>query len=237
MAAKHFVSLSADEINVEKTSLSERLLFPFTPVKLIKENATERDLAESYIAECFFTRYQATINYFLPYLLVSSDSNGMTSAIGLKSAAASPLFLEHYLTGPIESAISTLVGKTVERSDVVEVGNLTSTKQGSTQMMFVLTAAILNQANFKWMVFTSTKQVRGILDKLAMPYYDISAANPELLPDKGQSWGNYYDNGPIVVAAYIPNAMVFLNNHRAASFVLEQYSESISQFSDEVRCA
>ncbi len=234
MEAKKFVPLAVTEEETKKSKLCGRLLLPCTPFSLVTLTSTNRSDVESYITDCFQQGYQAKIDHFFPYLVTSHSGDKFSSALGFQSAENSTLFLEQYLKNDIEYIISALNHQYVARQHIVEIGNLTSTKLGATQMMFVFTAAALSQAGFKWMVFTATNQVRAILEKLSMPLYPLGKADPDCLLDKGDSWGDYYDNNPTVMAGYLPYAINFLNTHKVATFVLKQYKDTIINFASQV---
>jgi hypothetical protein len=66
-----------------------------------------REALESFIATRFRDSHEACVRHYMPALIGLEDSHGeLRCAIGYRSAAAEPLFLEQYLNVPIEHAIS-----------------------------------------------------------------------------------------------------------------------------------
>ncbi|PHS69048.1 MAG: hemolysin [Methylophaga sp.] len=208
---------------------SDHLLLPHMPLQFDDISSPARQRVEQYITACFYRSYQAKITDFLPYLLSTHSHDKLTATIGFQPAATKqPLFLEQYTTQKIELEIGDLVSQTVERNQIVEIGNLTSCHYGkASQVLFILTVAILHQAGFKWVTFTATKQVQSLLKKLNLITIEICSAGPENLTDKGAVWGHYYDDVPTVLAGNLTAAMTQLNKHKVIRFLLSSYHNNI----------
>lgn len=109
----------------------ERLLLPHMPLQFDDLSSPSRQEVEHYIADCFYNSYQAEVTDFLPYLLSTHTNNKLTATIGFQPAATKhPLFLEQYITNNIEFELSKLINEPIARSQIVEVGNLTSGHRG-----------------------------------------------------------------------------------------------------------
>ncbi len=225
---------SSDTALTSKSRLNSRLLLSYSSVSLFTTLSSDRYAVETYIRDSFYSSYRANIGSFFPFLMTSQKANTFHAALGFQAAENRRLFLEQYFKEPIEEIIADRLGEPISRNGLVEIGNLTSTKPGATQIMFVLLAATLHELGFKWMVFTATRQVRSIIAKLAMRTYPLGEADPSLLHDNGASWGQYYNHDPVVVVGSIPDAMNCLKGHRAATFVLSHYQGVIASFVKQV---
>ena len=215
---------------------AERLLLPHLPIEFSDIDSPERSDVEQYIADCFYKNYQAKITHFLPYIISSRTDNKLTAAVGFQPATdEQPLFLEQYLQVAIESELSSLVNKTIKRNKIIEIGNLTSSRRGTSQILFVLNIAISHQAGFEWGVFTATKQVLTLLDKLNLNTIEIAEANPDCLSDNGDSWGSYYTSRPKIVAGNLADAMTLLEQHPVTGFMLKNYRNTIIEIASLIK--
>jgi len=229
-------ALKLERINRIKTARFERLLLPHMPIQLHDPSSSQRDNVEQYVAGRFYANYEAKVNSFLPYLLASSSTdNNLSAVIGFQPANNNqPLFLEQYLENNIESILSNRLGQDITRNKIVETGNLTSSRPGASQMLFILVAAILHQAGFEWVVFTATKQVKQLLEKLDLDVVAIGDANPEYLADKGQSWGSYYHDNPKIMTTSLTDGMRIFNQHHVIKFMLENYQNTITKLAKQL---
>lgn len=166
-----------------------------------RATATRASL-ESFIAARYATAYGASVDHFCLHLVGLPAANGHAwrAGVGFTPAAASGLYLEHYLDGPIEDAIANTTGSPVAREDVVEVGNLASTSAGAAREIIVAMRAYLAQAGFAWVTFTATRELRNSFARLGLRLVDLGRADPARLPDGGVAWGRYYAHDPVVVA-------------------------------------
>lgn len=228
--------LKLEQRNKRKAVRCERLLLPHLPLQLDHKFSADRPVIEHYISARFYESYQAEITSFLPYLLSTHNDNKLSAALGFQPAnETSPLFLETYLDDEIQVVISAMTGQIVARDKIAEIGNLTSSRRGSSQMLFILIAAILHEAGFDWVVFTATKQVQQILDKLNLHTIQLCEADPRRLADHGQSWGSYYNNNPKVLAGNLAYAMVLLQQHKVIGFMLQNYRNTIVELAGQIK--
>ena len=174
----------------DKSASQERLLLPHLPLQFDSPTSSNRPQVESYITEQFQSTYQATVNTFLPYLLSTRNEERLLAVMGFQPAEeVDSLFLEQYLeSSSIESILSNKLNQIISRNTIVEVGNLTSSRRGKSQILFILTIAILHHAGFEWVTFTATKQVKQLLNKLKLVTIELADADPTCLTDKGESF-------------------------------------------------
>lgn len=205
-------------------------LLPMYSLALHLPSSAKRQEIEQFIYRRFYTQYGAHISAYLPYLLSARDDKGISAALGFQPVADKPLFLEQYLDCDIETAITLLTRHPVQRDKIVEIGNLASGRQRATQTLFLLLAQILHGAGYEWVVFTANRAVRTWLERLDMPSFIIREADPKRLPDKGDNWGSYYDDRPVVLAANIEHSFNRMNMHPLMSYLRDSYATQIDHF-------
>lgn len=167
--------------------------------------APERGELEAFVAEAFQRGHDATVASFMPTLLSLRDGSGrLRSVVGLRGATAAPLFLEHYLEQPVEAALATATGRAIRREQVVEVGNLAGSNCRAAVRMVALLPSYLLSLEYRWIVFTATGAVRGILQGLGAPLVELARADGSRVADGPDRWGRYYDTDPRVLAGYLP---------------------------------
>jgi len=218
------------------SSRAERLLLPHMPIQFYQPSSDTNRVVETFVAERFSHHYQAEVSHFLPYLLSTKTDDKFTAAMGFQPAGTvTPLFIEQYLSSSIENEISDITQQTVVRNTIAEVGNLTSVHRGTSQLLFILTIAILHKAGFEWSVFTATKQVQQLLSKLNLVTITLCEANPENLLGDQQSWGSYYEDKPNVLIGNLTDAYALLTQHEVIGFVFRNYQQTITNIAQKIK--
>jgi hypothetical protein len=165
---------------------------------------SQRAAIERFIAERFRKVYGAQVSHFCAHLLGLRDATGTWhAAVGYTPAAASTLFLEQYLDRPVEDLLSQALGQPVTRGHIVEVGNLAAVPPGFARSFVPALGRFLVQHDYRWVVFTATREVRALLRRLCFKAYALAPAAPARLPDNGAAWGSYYAHKPSVMAGCI----------------------------------
>lgn len=204
----------------------QRLLFPHKSLTLIDHQSAEYVPVQAFISARFNQTFGAEIQHFLPYFLASHMDDEIDSAIGFQPVQQHPLFLEQYLSRPIEKTLK-LQGIHTHRSDIVEIGNLAASFNSGSPLLFILLAAVLHQANYQWVVFTATRQVRHLIARLQLNTLSLGAADPLLLIDKKQQWGSYYAHQPVVLAGHLPTAIDHLRQHDVIQSLLATHKDFV----------
>lgn len=165
----------------------------------------ERREIEDFIRECFATAYGARITHFMPRLFSLCSRHGdLIAAFGLRAATDAHLFLESYLSYPIETLLQARLGVSVRREEIVEVGNLSTLYPGAARWLIVALTALLRCEGYKWVVFTGTPTLRNGFHRLGLRPIELAAATLDCLPPhEHDDWGNYYDHFPMVMAGDI----------------------------------
>jgi len=170
-----------------------------------------RDEVEQFVHQVFEAQYGANIQNYLPWLLNISSQNGdIQSALGLRSAYGNPLFLEQYLNDKVEKIASQVVDISINREDIVEVGNLAVVYSGGTRTLIYMLTAFLRGAGYKWVVFTAPKLLINSFERLGLPLHHLADAKLDNLVGDKSDWGDYYSNNPQVVIGNVDKGFELL---------------------------
>jgi hypothetical protein len=93
---------------------------------------------------------------------------------------------------------------------VVEAGNLAAVGPGAARSMICSLAVLLHRLQLGWVVLTGTRTLLNAFFRLGLVPIALAHASPQRLPDRGRSWGSYYQTDPIVVAADITAGLLSL---------------------------
>jgi Thermostable hemolysin len=174
---------------------------------IVPADSPIRASTESFIRDVFALRHNAHVPSFTPHLMLLEQDSRPVAAAGWRGAADGSLFLERYLNEPVEAHIARLAGHAIRRAEVVEVGHLAAMKSGAGAQMILTMASHLDSIGYRWVVFTATRELLGIFNKLALPPLALAMADPARLGDEARHWGNYYDTRPVIVAGRIRLAL------------------------------
>lgn len=220
---------SVADIKTEPVSRPDSASRMRSRITLTGPGSAIRAELQHFIHQRYAEAYQADVNHFLPLLLASVTGSDIQGVLGLRPGSAGGFFVEQYLAEPVEKAIATVTRQTVDRTRVIETGNLASVKGGS-QRLFIVLTELLFQAGFEWVCFTATPQVAALLQRLGFAPEVLASADPACLCDGGRSWGSYYRNKPSVLVGDVTKARQTLLRNELAMRLLQD-SE------DEVRAA
>lgn len=235
MEAVSFNNLVPDTGHKSGVSQNWRLL-PLYTLRLHTIPDPVRTSVEQFIYQRFAHQYGARISSFLPILLSAWGEKGINAALGFQPASIQPLFLEQYLDHDIETSLRLVTQINIRREQIVEIGNLASSRQKATQSLFLLLAQILYKADYEWVVFTANRAVRAWLLHLQIPVFELNEADPGRLPDKGVHWGSYYDDRPVVLAANIDRSFSTINaTQPLMAHLHDSYAKQIIQFAVKLR--
>lgn len=163
---------------------------------------------EAFIARVFAERFDARISEFAPTLVGLCDAQqGLVAAAGYRSAETGPLFLERYLSGPVEGLLPEQAGRTAARRRIVEVGHLAAARSGEGRRLIRLLAPHLAGQGFDWVVSTLTEELRQLFLRIGVTPLALGAADPRLIGGDAEAWGRYYEHAPVVLAGNLPQAL------------------------------
>lgn len=171
-------------------------------------DAPDRAELEAFVGAAFRRGHDATVSSFMPTLLSFRDRAGdLRGVVGLRGATPQPLYLEQYLEKPVETAITAATGHPVRREQVVEVGNLAGANCRAAMRMVALLPGYLLSRDYRWIVFTATSTVRGILEGFGAPLVELARADGARVAGSPDRWGRYYEKDPRVFAGYLPTSL------------------------------
>jgi hypothetical protein len=64
--------------------------------------------------------------------------------------------------------------------------------------------AFLLARDYRWIVFTATSTVRGILQGFGAPLVELARADVARVASSPDRWGRYYEKDPRVLAGFLP---------------------------------
>ncbi|MDG1733018.1 MAG: thermostable hemolysin [Thalassotalea sp.] len=186
---------------------------PLVEMNVHRPRTQNRNTVEGFIKDIFFNHHKAKLKVFMPMLLSTQDHAGkITSAVGIRHISKQAIFLEQYLSHPIEQMISSLTSTNVRRNNIAEVGNLACSSSSHSKNIIILLVHQFFNENIDWAVCTGTTMVQIILKRLGIEFQYIDRAEPDNLQEDKDSWGTYYENNPCVLAIDIKKAIKVLDS-------------------------
>lgn len=154
----------------------------------------ERAGAEDFVRETFARSYGAHLSAFYPLLLgIRRQTREYAAVAGVRPAGGQSLFLEHYLDAPIERILG------VERTRIVEIGNLSPAGAGQARWLICMISAFLTGAGFFQVVFTAVPKLSNAFRRMGLPLRKLGEASADRLPaGVADDWGTYYESRPAV---------------------------------------
>lgn len=200
-----------------------------------KDSAKRKDV-EQYIHDKFQSVYGAELNQYMPSLLSMQINENFNSTLGIRSAAEEKLFVEQYCNQSIEQEIKDNCKVVVNRDKIIEIGNLTAIKPGTSLLLMIVLTAFLYRSGYHWATFVATDDVQKITQKLGFTTYKLCEAKSHCLQGDAKQWGNYYDTNPYLIAGDLREAYKQLQNHRLFSLALSYFDKNIARLSGEFDC-
>ncbi len=190
---------------------------------------------ERYVAQHYLASHQARVESFLPHLLSMSRQNTVQAVAGLKPASSGALFLEQYLDQTIDQTIAGATNRPIDRSSIIEIGNLVSTRAGGSQLLFIILAFAIEQAGFRWLAFTATPQVKKLLERLSAKPLFLANADAVRLGKTAEAWGAYYQKNPHVMAIDLNEALHNVAENEAINGISHRYKNAIRDIAAQLK--
>ncbi len=205
---------------------------PCSRIELLLRSNPLREQAESFIADKYRRVYNADLHEFLPIIIRISQADTPVGAFGLRPGHYRPMFLEQYLDSPVEHQVAEIYRQPVDRSSLVEVGNLVVSRNGYGPLLLVTLAMSLARAGYEWMVFTVTEQVERLLKRLGFKPHYLVFADPDRLTAHKCSWGTYYANNPRVMVGSLAQAATIVSNNPQLSAIAQRLQNQSREIAD-----
>jgi hypothetical protein len=168
---------------------------------------------ECFIQQRFRKAHGAEIRHFMPELFGMYDASGaLCAVVGVRPASVEPFFLEGYLDEPIGSLISATDGNGVDRSAIVEVGNLAASDTANARMSIIAMTWLLAMGGLEWVAFTGNMGLVNSFHRLGLKPVTLCAADPARLGEDRHAWGSYYESKPWVHYGNIRCGFTHLSN-------------------------
>lgn len=198
--------------------------------------------AEALIRASYRSAYGARVSEFLPFLLELRHDDAVAAVLGMRPARRDEhLFLEQYLDRPIEQEIAAATGRPVLRGDIVEIGNLAAAARGLSVPLFLVMAAALAAADYRWLAFTATPQVERIVAKMNYAPLCLRPVDParivELLGGRAAQWGTYYETRPRVMCCDLATALHAGSQLSRVAGLLQAYGPAIERVARQLRAS
>jgi len=201
------------ETNCAKVVNLPRLVEPQSVLsfKTFADEIAAREPLEAFIQQVFRQAYEAQISTFYPELISITRADRSFAAVAGFRSAHHALFAEYYLEQPIESLLAKY-DPAIERSGIVEVGNLAPASAGQARWLIAALTSFLYSAGFTWVVFTAVPALHNAFSRMGMPLTTLAKADEQRLsPKLKDNWGRYYEANPMVYAGKIQVGYETLN--------------------------
>ncbi len=177
-----------------------------------------RHQVEAFISVVYRERYGAVLRHFAPWLVSLHDADGeCVAAAGWRAADSGPLFLERYLSDPVETLLPAAAARMSPRQRIVEVGHLAAARAGEGRRLILLLGPHLAGQGFEWVVSTLTQELRNLFVRMGVAPLALGVADPAVLGEQAAQWGSYYDHRPLVLAGRLDAAVQMLARRSAAA--------------------
>ena len=144
--------------------------------------------------------FGATVRPGFDHWMQSGNEAG--AALGFRRAGSEPLYLESYLDCPIQELVSTTLGKPVERSAIIEIGNFAADNALAMVELWGRASNDLGH-NGEVAAATLTASLRRMFSRIGVPIIALAPARPERLGKQAEQWGSYYASDPMVCIGVI----------------------------------
>lgn len=163
-----------------------------------------RSSVEQKIVDAYHQQFGANLEHFMP-TLVSANLPGQDAhlSFGVSAASEHTLFLENYLSMPVEQALSGAVNKPIERSEIIEIGNLAFSHTDRIQDDLIAIANYCYDLGYRYVVCTATRMLRLIFARSGVKPVYLGGANIEDAPCDNTHWGKYYQSSPKIICGNI----------------------------------
>jgi hypothetical protein len=168
----------------------------------------EREEVEAFIARIYAERFGAELRTFAPVLVSLHDADGLAAAAGYRAAGSAVLFLERYLSAPVEVLLAAHAGTAPVRERIVEVGHLAAARAGEGRRLIRALGRHLAAQGFDWVVSTLTEELRHLFVRIGVTPLALGRADAAVLGDDARHWGRYYEHRPVVLAGQLQQALM-----------------------------
>jgi hypothetical protein len=182
---------------------------------VVTTHDTDYTRTTAFVAAEYAAHFGARLRDFMPGFVVLREGKRICAAAGFRLAASGPLFLEQYLTDPIEAVLAREFASPVDRAGIVEIGQLAVASAAFLPDLFHQVATHLQDWGLRYAVCTGTRCLVRRLRAAGIRPLVIGEASPAHLAASGTEWGSYYRHAPSVLAGDIAQGIAQLRAHLA----------------------
>lgn len=183
-------------------------------LRLVEAEGTGRLQAQEFIAQAYRRVFDAELQSFYPSLIALYGEDGaLCGAAGARYAEQQDLFLEQYLSLPVEHLIAEQAGEHIHRNSVVEFGNLSVARPAMTYPFMNMVGGWLLTYGVEWLVFALTRSLRALFQRAGVEMLDLGSAEPIRLAPSPNRWGSYYEHDPRVTAVRLGRGLASFQHH------------------------
>ncbi|WNJ98055.1 thermostable hemolysin [Vibrio ruber] len=181
-------------------------------LEMIGEAHPMRHQVEQYITARYSSAFDAKIEQFMPQFLALLQGRGIQSICGYRAASEAHLFLEQYLDCAAEQAVSEAFAQHIDRTTLIEFGQLASFSKGISPFHFYLIAQRLVEMGYQWCICTVTDPLYALMKRLGLNPVVIAQADAQRVSNASQ-WGSYYQLRPRIVAGDLQQSLAHLKRY------------------------
>jgi hypothetical protein len=208
MDGANAAAVARPAIGLDEPALDSRL-----QLVLHGRGSPRRAELETFIREEYRQHFEADVREFMPTFLALHDAAGrICAAVGCRSAALEPLFLEVYTERPIETMIAERTSVHVPREQIAEIGSLACRNGRSAVAIIRALTPYLIDAGFSWVAFTGADSVVKVLRRMKLEPLELCVADCSKLGPSGSAWGSYYEHDPVVMAGRLLDGIEALDS-------------------------
>ncbi|MET9958595.1 thermostable hemolysin [Streptomyces sp. NPDC006326] len=174
-------------------------------ITLSQRGTPDWQVAADMAREVFAKQYQADISPdpdgFLAFFEKNEDGREeVLACAGLSfPEGTDSILLECYLDAPVEEVIAGAVGEDVQRSQVLQIGNIASVRASAGGEIIKSIPLVMACLGRPYAVMTMTGRLAALMERLGCVFHPLADASPDrLAPEEAASWGSYYDTRPMV---------------------------------------
>jgi len=173
--------------------------YPFR-LEIVGRRHQKRKEIEAYISQRYFLAFDAHLDAFMPTFMALLEGEKIRSLCGFRVASEEQLFLEQYLDLNADTLLSHVYDTEVNRSELIEFGQLASFSKGFSALHFLLMTQYLVESGYHWCIFTATDPLSAMMSRLGLETVTLAEADPSRIPNATSIWGNYYQHQPRIIA-------------------------------------
>ncbi|OSQ43487.1 thermostable hemolysin [Thalassospira sp. MCCC 1A01428] len=205
--------IPAASMTIKKRGFLDHLQMHAGAISILSLLAAERPEVETFIANIYADTYDAALKVQYSNLMsVRDDTGRIVAALGFRSAGHGPIFLEQYLSAPVEDVLG------VARHQIVEIGNLAASGTGASAFLFAALSAYLHHNGFTHAIVTGTASLEKRLHKMGLNPQRHATADPSRLADTQTGWGRYYATCPHVLSGSVADGYQRLQTRLGAHY-------------------